>query len=115
MRHTITIEDDGIAHVKIIGDGDAAVAREFVETAYALFDKEPNKKFDAIVDMLESGTSDYEGIKIYRDFLGSARIGRVAFIIKDPIVLALVRVATEFKKDAKFFETTEEAKAWLSK
>ncbi|MCL5017370.1 MAG: hypothetical protein M1155_01765 [Patescibacteria group bacterium] len=87
MKHTITVEDNGNMYIKIIGDGDAAVAKEFVDTAYALFDKYPGKRFNGIVDMLESGTSDYEGIKIYRDFLKSDRIGKVAFVIKDPIYL----------------------------
>lgn len=113
MRHTITLGNDGIVYVKIIGSGDVVVAREFVKAAQSLFDKYPDKKFEAVVDMLESGTSDYEGIKIYRDFLKSDRLGRVAFVIRDPIVTALVKTATEFKNDAGFFDSVENARLWL--
>src|SRR3989344_5757147 len=99
MKHTITIGSNNIAHVKIIGNGDANVAKEFVTTADKFLDKYSEGKINAIVDMLESGTSDYAGIKIYRDFLKDERLGKIAFVIKNLVILAFVKIATEFKKD----------------
>lgn len=114
MRHTITIGKDGIAYAKIIGDGDANIAKEFVAAANAIFDKYPNKKISAIVDMLESGTSDYQGIKIYKDFLKNGQIGKIAFIIKNPVIMAFVKIATEFKKEYKVFDSMEKARDWIN-
>ncbi len=113
MRHTITIDENEIAHVKIIGDGDVNVAREFVTAAEKLFKQHPGKNFCGIVDMLESGTSDYDGIKIYREFLKNKRLRKVAFVITNPVIKAFVKIATEFKKDVEFFETTKEAEDWI--
>ncbi len=118
MKHTITIrseKDEGmIMLATIIGDGDENVAKEFVNTANKLLDKYQNKKVCGIVDMLLSGTSDYKGIKIYQEFLKDKRLGPTAFVIKNPVVKAFVKIATEFKPDVEFFESIESAEEWLN-
>jgi len=68
-RHSITIDESGLAHVTIVGNGDEKDAQSFVDDAQKVFKQHPYKRVDALVDMSESGYSNYQGIEIYNEFL----------------------------------------------
>ena len=114
MKHSIEIKDDGFAYVTIIGDGDAVVAQEFVDTAEKIFNEHNNIQVDALVDMTESGYSTYDGIEIYKKFLKDDRLKRIAFVIPDSAVAILVRMAIgDRERETKIFSTRPEAESWL--
>jgi len=116
MKHRLHLQEDGIVYVKIIGDGDAETAHEFVRAAERLLMDHRGRKLDAIIDMSESGTSDYEGIKIYRVLFKNPLIGRLAFVQVSESIKVLVVLAIKLKKpnDVKFFETKAAAQEWLN-
>ena len=115
MQHTIKIGGDGIAYVNIIGYGDAKVAEEFVAQADKILSARQGGNLDAIVVMTQSGTSDYQGIKIYQGFLKDERLGKIAFIISNEVIKAFTRLAIGRRKEVKFCDSVEEAKKWIKK
>jgi len=116
MKHTVELKDDGNIHVAIIGDGDAIVAQEFVDAVNKIFDANESKKFNAIVDLSNSGDADLDAIHTYRDFLVDERLGKIAFVNASITVKALVKMVIKKKnsEEVKFFENEEEVKSWLS-
>lgn len=114
MQHTIEIGEDGVAYVNIIGDGDVNTAREFVERAETIFDEHPGAVFDAVVDMTQSGLSDYKGVEVYRVFLQDERLGKLAFVIKNDIVKTFVQLALQKReRETEFFTSIDAAKQWI--
>jgi hypothetical protein len=112
-HHSFDIKG-GIVYVKIIGDGDTQSAKQFIKDAEDIFGQYPDQKFNAIVDMLESGYSDYGGMKIYRDFIKDERILKLAFVLKDKVVETLVKIVTDERKSpTAFFKTIGEAEIWI--
>jgi len=112
-HHTIKFEN-GIAYVKIVGSGDENVARQFVSDTEKIFEDNPNVTINALVDMLDSGFSNYEGIKVYRNFLKTDRLGKIAFVLNNEVIEAFVKLAcTDREKETKYFHNAEDAKEWL--
>jgi len=114
MEHTIDIQNN-IAYVKIAGNQNEAEAKKFVENADIAIKKSGDQKINAIVNLLESGLSDYKGLMIYKTFLEDNRLGKIAFVVTNPAVEGLTKLATTAKEsDVGFFETQENAKKWVS-
>ena len=113
MHHTIEIKNDR-AYVTIIGDGDSQIATQFVQDAEQALNDHPNTSFDVIVDMTQSGMSDYAGIKVYKNFLKEAPLKKIAFVIDDELITSLVKVAVpQREEETRYFKTLEEAEEWL--
>lgn len=116
MKHQITLDPEtNIAYVKIVGFGDDEVAREFVNKANNVLIANQDKRVNCIIDMSDSGESTLAGIEVYKKFIADERLGKLAFVRTGAIVRALVQLATQ-KKDpdqVNFFDTEEEAKAWI--
>lgn len=114
MKHTIEVNQEGIAYVNIVGDGDAQVARDFVDKAEHELSKYKGDTVDAIVDMSESGDSDYEGIRIYQGFFKTPKLGKIAFVNCSEALKVLVTLAVKLKKhDVNFFNNAQDALTWI--
>lgn len=102
-HHTIEYKEDGIIYVSIVGDGDAAVARTFVEDAEKELAEIDSFPVNIVVDMRKSGLSDYEGISIYREFLKDERLGTLVFVVDNSAVETLIKMAIRGREQKTLF------------
>lgn len=118
MNHSHSIiVNDGVAEVKIIGDGGKEDAQNFIKDAEAVFEKHPGQVLDAVIDMTESGESTFTGAMVYKEFLKHEQLGRLAFVLNDNEILkTIVKLVIENReKESEIFGTLEEANDWIRK
>lgn len=113
--YTIDLEEDNIVHVVMFGDDDDETATRFIDDIKSIFDKEPKQRFNGLIDLTNAGTSTPRATKIFASILSDKQVNKVALIGAGGIPRAFAELTIKFarKELVQFFDTREEALAWL--
>ena len=106
--------ENDIINGTYIGDIDVKMANELREANLKLMNLVEGK-VKILNDMNRIGKPSFEARKIFQEFTLHEKIEKVAFFGLHPVarVIASFFIGRSKKKDMRFFETKEEALAWL--
>lgn len=113
--HTVRWGDDNILYGAIIGDSNAAAARDFSARVQKVFQEHPGQKINGLIDMRRAGTPDTDALHIFAEIMARPEVGQVAFVGAEAVPRIFAEFVVKFaRKDlVRFFNGTDEAIAWL--
>jgi hypothetical protein len=108
------LDEDKIIHVDQVSAPDKKQALLEVDAYYKIANL-VDGKVGMLIDINKSGKPSHDARKIYQRAVENEKFGKVAFIGLHPVakVMATFVMGVTKKKDIYYFNTKEEALAWL--
>jgi len=118
MKYNIKIGEDKIARVVISGDSILGSTKKFISEAENLLANFKGERLPVVIFILGLSFADYSSVLAYRKFLNNKKLGKMAFIIKNPQIVELVKIIIKDKykdkvKKIDFFNTEKDAIVWI--
>jgi len=106
--------EDNIIHVTVVGEVDDNIAIEHRDTCMKFVNMIAGTA-NVLVDNTRAGKISPEARKVFRGLTENEKTGKVAIFGLHPVarVIAAFFMGATKKKDMRFFNTKEEALAWL--
>ncbi len=114
-EHRLSLGEDNILRVTLVGDTDGAEAAA-IKDADNQLKRDIEGKVGVLVDLNKAGKQSTEARLTFRELTEDVRTGRVAMHGMHPVARVIAAFVTGItrKKDFRFFKTADEAVAWLS-
>jgi len=106
--------EDNILYINIVGESDEKTTVG-MRTANNRLENMIKEKIDVLVDLNKAGKQSIESRKLGKELIEKERVRKIAFYGLNPVsrVLASFLIAVLQQKKSRFFNTKEEALAWL--
>ena len=108
------LDDEKIIHVEQVSTPDKKQALLEVDAYYKIANL-VDGKVGMLIDINKSGKPSHDARKIYQRSVEEEKFGKVAFVGLHPVakVMATFVIGVTKKKEINYFNTKEEALAWL--
>jgi hypothetical protein len=114
-KHRLSLSEDNIIYVLPSGSVSSEDSQKIRSAFLELFDIAEDK-LKVLADLNNAGKPSLQARKVAREILKTDRIQKLAFVGMNSIAKVIAKFMLNFlaKKEARFFETKEEALSWLN-